>query len=287
LARDMHFDVVHSHDFDTLFLGIMLSRLRGVPLVYDAHEVYARMIRTDVPGSVASVTDRLESFLVRNASLVVTANEFVAEHLHPNYRSDIAVVMNCIDLPEDVMRPQRKGREVVLFYGGTLEPMRYIQETIEAVEDIEDCRVRIAGLGRLKEKVVRAANETDKVEYLGFLPHDVLLSEMSKSDIVLCLLDPANENYEIATPNRLCEAMALGIPVLASTGTLAGRIVSDTGCGITMDWSRENLRAAVDKIRDPEYAYSLGEKGRASARISYNWSTMRERLIDGYGRLWR
>ncbi len=42
-------DAVHAHDLDTFPVGLLISRLRRIPLVFDAHERYAGMIALDIP----------------------------------------------------------------------------------------------------------------------------------------------------------------------------------------------------------------------------------------------
>ena len=42
-------DIVHSHDFDTLPIGFLISCMKRIPLVFDAHENYAQMISIDAP----------------------------------------------------------------------------------------------------------------------------------------------------------------------------------------------------------------------------------------------
>jgi glycogen synthase len=38
--KGFDFDVVHCHDLDTLFAGVLLKQKLGVKLVYDAHEIF-------------------------------------------------------------------------------------------------------------------------------------------------------------------------------------------------------------------------------------------------------
>ena len=276
-------DVVHSHDLDTLVQGFIISRIKGVPLVYDAHEHFSKMVEGDVTPSIARCLDSIESRLVPKTSLVVAANDMIGKYLRPYSGTEIAIVMNCIDV-ENVQRASYAGSngEIVLFYGGGLEPLRYLEEIIAAVRSMKGCRLRIAGTGRLEEAVKRESRIDKKIEFLGYLPHEDLLREMSSSDAVLCLLDPSNENNRIGTPNRLFESMAIGIPVIASSGTLSGRITQETGCGISIDWSERNFMDAVERLRDPSAREVMGKSGRAAAESTFNWTEMKRRLIDRY-----
>jgi glycosyltransferase involved in cell wall biosynthesis len=194
--------------------------------------------------------------------------------------------MNVIELPpQSKLKVQRQSDRIVLFNPVTFEPMRYLEESMEAAARMEGCTLRIAGSGRLQEVVERMAQAHPNVEYLGHLPFTRLLEEYSKVDVVLILADPANENYRIALANKLGEGMAFGLPILASRGTLVGDIVEECGCGLTFDWSEQAFRASVDRLRDPGLRAEMGRRGRAAAEREYNWGRMEERLLAAYGRL--
>jgi glycosyltransferase involved in cell wall biosynthesis len=276
-------DVVHCHDLDTLVQGFIVSRMKRVPLVYDAHEHFSKMVEGDVSSPVARCLDSVEKRLVPSASLVVAANDMIGEYLRDYSRSDIAVVMNCIDI-ESVPRASyaRRDGEIVLFYGGSLEPLRYLEEIIGAVRSMDRCMLRIAGTGRLEGLVKREARIDKRIEFLGYLSHEDLLREMASSDAVLCLLDPSNENNKIGTPNRLFESVAIGVPVIASSGTLSGKITQETGCGISINWSKRNFTDAVERLRDPAAREAMGSRGRAAAESTFNWTEMKRRLINRY-----
>ncbi len=73
-ANEGNYDVVHAHDLDTLLLGVLISRLKGIPLIYDAHEHYADMVSQDLPQPVARCFDLIERALVTQATQVIVAN---------------------------------------------------------------------------------------------------------------------------------------------------------------------------------------------------------------------
>ena len=274
-------DIVHSHDFDTLPLGFMVSWMKRIPLVFDAHENYAQMISIDAPHIVPRLVLWMEEILTRRADLVITVSEVHAAHMRPNARNGVVLVENCINVPSDVPEPEFKDRRLRLLYVGTLEPMRYILESIDATRDIDGCVYEVAGWGRLEEDV-RKRSDGSKVRFLGVLRHHDMLMRMASSDVVLCLLDPSNQNYVGNSPTKIYEAMAVGVPVLTTGGTTSGDLVAREKCGLVIDWSEESYRSAIEKLREPGLRREMGRAGRAAVEREYNWDNMKRRLLDGY-----
>ena len=44
LFQKQDFDVIHCHNLDTLPIGIKLKKKMGLPLIYDAHELWENMV---------------------------------------------------------------------------------------------------------------------------------------------------------------------------------------------------------------------------------------------------
>jgi glycosyltransferase involved in cell wall biosynthesis len=191
--------------------------------------------------------------------------------------------MNCIDLPPDAGREayQEKSR-ISLFYGGSLEPGRSVNEMLEAVKADGDCILRIAGNGRLAGEVTRTAAECDRVVFLGYIPQEQVLENVSRCDAVICMMEPSNGNNAIGTPNKLFEAMAYGVPAIATEGTHSGDMVKRLDCGLAVEYNTEGMSSAISCLKDPQVRKRMGRNGRAAAEKDYNWMTMRERLIAVY-----
>lgn len=176
--------------------------------------------------------------------------------------------------------------DYVLLYGGSLESGRYIVEVMNALRDHPFCILKVAGVGRLADYAIAMHRKCKNIIYLGWVGTERMEDLLLSSDVVLCLFDVSNENNVIGTPNRLFEAMAYGLPVIASEGTASGKIVKETECGLVMSWSEENFLACIERLRDVELRKRLGLNGRKAVEETYNWKTMSERLINAYGRLW-
>jgi glycosyltransferase involved in cell wall biosynthesis len=280
-ASSIDADVVHAHDLDTLLIGVILNRIKNVPLVYDAHEHYSKMVANDLPEFVCRFLDRFESSLARKADRVIAANVKIAEYLDPHLQKNAVVVMNCIDLL-DVSRNSPERNETVVFYGGALEPLRYIIEILQACKKMDNVSVRIAGTGTLEPKIKEMSEKSKNVSLLGYLPKERIMEEIGGADLVIALLDPSNENNVIGTPNRLFEAMAVGTPVLVSTGTLSGSIVEEERCGYAIQWSEGEFRRIIAELSVAGVRDMLGENGRNAVRGRYNWGIMKKRLLDLY-----
>jgi glycosyltransferase involved in cell wall biosynthesis len=82
------------------------------------------------------------------------------------------------------------------------------------------------------------------------------------------------------------EAMALGIPVLASRRGLLPDLVEDGRCGLVIDDTHENLVKAILRLaRDKALRERLGRNAAQKAREHFNMDDQAEAIAGLYARL--
>jgi len=74
------FDLIHCHDLDTIPLGFVLGKLKGKPIVYDAHESFPDMLSGNVHLIMRRGVYWLEDFLIRRVGLLITVGEKLRRH---------------------------------------------------------------------------------------------------------------------------------------------------------------------------------------------------------------
>ena len=79
------------------------------------------------------------------------------------------------------------------------------------------------------------------------VPPAELLDWVASADIVAMPIQPSTLNHRLTTPNKLFEAMAVGVPVVASDLPGMAPIVAETGCGVVCDPT--DPAAIADAIR--------------------------------------
>jgi glycosyltransferase involved in cell wall biosynthesis len=81
----------------------------------------------------------------------------------------------------------------------------------------------------------------------------------------------------------VAEALAHGIPVVASRGTPWPRLESE-GCGLWVDNRPESLAQAIDQIERMPLA-DMGKKGRAWMKSEFSWEQVGRRMLELYERV--
>jgi glycosyltransferase involved in cell wall biosynthesis len=101
-------------------------------------------------------------------------------------------------------------------------------------------------------------------------------------------IQPSTLNHRLTTPNKLFEAMAVGVPVVASDLPGMAAIVRETGCGVLCDpTSPASIATAIRSILDAPEPERLAyrERSLAAAHGLYSWEAQAETLIAEFGRL--
>jgi glycosyltransferase involved in cell wall biosynthesis len=231
--------------------------------------------------------------LMRAAASVTPDLICVTEHVRAgvaahfgNVAARIHVIPNGIDLNRFAFR-RRQGRNgaqepVTILMVGRLDGEKDHRTLIEAAGNLQArgvrVRVKLAGDGPTLadlQRLVIARGLKENVEFLG-ARRDV--PELLANADVFVFSVRAQEGLGIA----LVEAMASGVPIVATDVGACREVLSDGACGLL---TRENdsagiADAIVSCIHAPEPAEKRARAARARAESTYNRRQRAERYLE-------
>ncbi|MDG6220675.1 MAG: glycosyltransferase family 4 protein [Candidatus Thermoplasmatota archaeon] len=276
-------DIIHAHDFDTLPLGLKLGKKLGVPVIYDAHELYSEMVKEDVPGFVYKMLAKKEKKCVAQANAVVTVNDAIAAVIRGWGAKKVVTVMNCqdpsmqVEVKEKIILP-KKGFSAL--YVGVLEPQRKLVEMArDMAKKAPDIELFIGGFGSLEKEIKEAASRN--VKLLGAIPSEKVPELSRQADVLIALYDPAHTNNRLGSPNKLFEAMQYGRPIIVAKGSWAGDLVERESIGMAIEFDGDEVYHAMARLKDhPEEAAEMARKGMKAAQREYNWGVQESKLLS-------
>jgi glycosyltransferase involved in cell wall biosynthesis len=148
-----------------------------------------------------------------------------------------------------------------------------------------DLRVVLAGGGDLLAGFQAATRQwSDRVFFPGSVQRDTLPDLYRAADLfVLPAVHDSKGNVD-GLPNVILEAMASGLPVVASGISGIPLAVEEGRTGwLVPEQDGQRLLAAIRRLlADPAAARSLGEQGRRKAESELTWDAVAGRYREGY-----
>ncbi|HEU4671544.1 MAG TPA: glycosyltransferase [Candidatus Limnocylindrales bacterium] len=297
-------DAWHAHDL-TALASVAPHVPPGIPLVYDAHELFLESgAALRLPAPARRLLGAYERRLVGRAAAVVTVNDEIAATLAERDRPRrIVVVRNC---PErwspPVTRPTLlrdaagipAGAPIVLYHGG-LSRDRGVEQLLDAllVPGLETVHVVLLGAGELRERMARAATDErrrGRVHLLDPVPPAELSAWIASADLGALPIQPTTLNHRLSTPNKLFECLAAGVPVVASDFPEIRAIVGEgeTALGALCDPTRpEAIATAIRSLLDlgPDGLCELRARCLLAAHERWNWQAESRALTALYADL--
>lgn len=167
-------------------------------------------------------------------------------------------------------------------YVGRLVDGKGIETLLEAWSDgTMPLPLRIVGDGPMVETVREVARALPQVDYLGRLPHEAVVAAM-KAATLLVFPSLWYENF----PLTVLEAMAVGLPVVASDIGVLPELVSEATGG--RRFPPADARGLADAVRriaaSPEEARTLRANGRRTYLRQFSSDENYRQLMDIYAR---
>ncbi|HAP19662.1 MAG TPA: hypothetical protein DCR27_00110 [Lachnospiraceae bacterium] len=176
----------------------------------------------------------------------------------------------------------QKDKKIVLFVGRLAEK-KGIEYLIEAAGDI-DARFIIVGEGPLREKLIgQASGLADKLVFCGAKPHEELAKIYASADIFVAPSVTAKDGDKEGMPTTIMEAMASGIPVVASNSGGISEILKDGENGfLVAERDVAGLREKINMlVGNAELRKKLGKNARLTAE-EYDYTNIARKYADAF-----
>ena len=167
---------------------------------------------------------------------------------------------------------------------------RGIEQGMDAILSVPDATLVLMGYGSQADAIRHLAASSkyaDRVRFVEPVAPAELLDWTASSDVMLMAIQPSSLNHRYTTPNKLWEAIAAGVPVVASDLPGMASIVRETGCGVLVDpTDPADIARGINAILDlpPAERASLRDRCRTAGE-TYAWEHEVAVLLALYGRL--
>ena len=251
-TQKVRFDLVYAHNFYAALPALIISKMSGKPLLYDAYELYYPAAKTSF-----SLRDKFfyynEKRAIKFARQVICANKERSLIMtgHYDLRKLPVVVQNISHEVDPLLHSKSltNDEEIRIVYAGYLVGDRKIIEFIDALKGNpyrKRIKFHIYGYGPLAKEIesLSSQHEYNFVEYCGSYNNSEL--GMLLVDYHIGYVSYPNNNFNniFCCPNKIYDYANNGLAIIASynEGLLSIVNKNEIGC------CNENLSVAISDV---------------------------------------
>ena len=276
-------DIVHGHGTEGPFsLAAVYSGFRNVVSIQG---IISEVVKV-CPTMRWRIIKHIEQHTIRKAKAINAKTEFSVSFIK-GINSDAQIYFIEPSIKDVYWKSPIPPPAKNLFFVGSLIERKGIREWIEAVSILakrfKDLKGYIIGWGNsnyegMLKDMVNDRGLNGRIKFTGKLESDEIVELFSKGG-VFCL--PSHmENC----PNSVMEAMAAGLPVVATKVGNVGRMVKDGESGFLVD--KQNIPHTTDALssifKNPNLHNQMGQRGREIASKRWKPALIAEKHMEMY-----
>ena len=296
-------DFYHAHDATALPTCYIAARLRGKPLIFDAHELPLSELDGSRRRWLRILLTPLLSHMLSSCAGGIGAAPFYEQNLRECYH--IARVSLIRNVPpyrfvpkNDLLRQHLNLRSDtrIALYQGYLQYGRGLDKLVQAAAFL-DPNIVIVMMGKgkgagdassqLRDLIAREKLD-DRVKIIPHVQYEELLDWIVSADIGLITYQPDYSlNFQMCLPNKLFEFLMAGLPVLTSSLDAVIDVFKTHNIGqILPSLASEAIGAAINTmLADPAALASMHRNALDAAQNEFNWEKEKPKLIRLYNEI--
>lgn len=304
MARGLprRFDVVHAHLHEGALIGSILSKLKGIPLIFDFQgSLRAEMLDHGFlaqDDAMQAMIDAVERIINRLPARIITSSAHSRRILIDDFgiRPEMVVeVTDCVDV--DLFRPRADDAQnlrvrsdlgipdntLVVGYLGLLADYQGIRHLLRAAAQVVDefpaCHFVIMGFPG--EDTYRAMAHQlgidGKVTFTGRIPYASAPLYLSALDIAV-----SPKLSETEGNGKLLNYMASAIPTVAFEAPVARELLGEAGIYARRGEAASLADEVTRLLNDPDLRANLGKALRRRAAERFSWEAGAAKIARVY-----
>ena len=269
-------------------LALALARARRwvgrrARLVYELHELEHLSAAERGDSAQAVSLRREEDRLFRVVDGIVAVSEPLAADLATLHapRCRVHVIGGGVDYARfcEVGQPSFDRESVQVMYSGSLGSGSGVEQTIAALRELPK-RVELTVVGgepeselvRLRSRLSENGALASRVRFAGQVEPRAVPGWLAKADLLLMPVGSEPRAHRWASPLKLFEAMATGIPIVAAPCDAHEGLLADGKTAFIAEGSDgPELAATIERVlAAPEEALAVGQRARQHAE-GFDW----------------
>lgn len=312
------FDAICSIDLDTSIPGILASKIKSKPHIFDAHELFTHTPEVARRKSVQRIWECVQKFTFKHTNAALTVGPAIAQYFQEKYNKPVAVVRNmpikrgavnsisdATAVIHDPINPNNtnktnnniindtptpawqskidllQGQRFIL-YQGALNEARGLEALIQAMSEIPAILV-LAGEGDLSQTLRTLTTSLDlnhKVVFLGMIPPNELPQLTKQAYIGYNVSQNAGLSYYLSLNNKFFDYTNAHLPSLINPFPEYLELLKEFAVGIATEPNMSDVIKQTKRLLSDSKLYDKIKSNCKLASEKWIWENETPTLIN-------
>ena len=279
-------DLVCAIDLDTVLPCYLISRIKNIPRVYDAHELFCEMKEIVSRPRIYNFWKSIERFSVPRFLHGYTINRFIAGEFNKYYGVSYETIRNVPYKIENGSLPfNPEQNEKFILYQGAVNEGRSFETLIPAFKSI-DANLVVCGNGNFMQQalqIVKENNLENKIRFTGWVSPDILKSYTRKAYIGVNIIENKGLSNRLSLSNRFFDYIQSALPQVSVDYPAYREINNDYECALLIeDTSTDTIEKALNRLLNDQQLYNRIRDNAVNAAGIFNWNNEEKKLLNFY-----
>jgi glycosyltransferase involved in cell wall biosynthesis len=271
-------------DLDTILPVTIVGWLRKKKRVYDAHEWFTEVPELEGRNLEKRIWELIGFGCVPQMNAVYTVGPALAKRLSETYDRQVDVVRN-VPYERNITDLKPAIDKKTLFYQGALNMGRGLEEVMQALTQLPDYTLVLAGEGDLSEMLRKMATDlgiANRVRFLGWIAPEDLPGWTIEASIGLNLLHPESKSYYYSLANKAFDYIQALLPAIHMDFPEYKALAEQGAIGVLIqNLEIETICSGIRKLED-RVNYSSCQQQLAELRQTSTWEREEVKLLNIY-----